>query len=67
VIQLRAAVLSGRWDERLERTREAMARDRRTDWDGEPPEGLAELKTLDEEDDEWTQPSRKKQSKRTAA
>ena len=33
VIQLRAAVLSGRWEERLERTREAMARDRRTDWD----------------------------------
>jgi hypothetical protein len=67
VIQLRAAVLSGRWEERLERTREAMARDRRTDWDWEPPECLAELKALDEEDDELTQPSRKKQSKRTAA
>ena len=26
VLQLRAAVLSGRWEERLERTREAMAR-----------------------------------------
>lgn len=67
VIQLRAAVLSGRWEERLERTREAMAKDRRTDWDWEPPECLAELKALDEEDEELTQPLRKKQSKRTAA
>ena len=67
VIQLRAAVLSGRWEERLEQTREAMAKDRRTDWDWEPPECLAELKALDEEDEELTQPSRKKQSKRTAA
>ena len=32
VIQLRAAVLSGRWEEILEQTREAMARDRRTEW-----------------------------------
>jgi hypothetical protein len=67
VIQLRAAVLSGRWEERLEQTRVAMARDRRTDWDWEPPECLAELKALDEEDEELTQPSKKKQSQRTAA
>ncbi|HEY2290407.1 MAG TPA: hypothetical protein VGM86_06855 [Thermoanaerobaculia bacterium] len=67
VIQLRAAVLSGRWDERLEQTRVAMAKDRRTDWDWEPPECLAELKALDEEDDVPTQPSRKKHSQRTAA
>lgn len=67
VIQLRAAVLSGRWEERLERTREAMAKDRRTDWDWDPPECLAELKALDEGDEEATQPSRKKHSKRTAA
>jgi hypothetical protein len=67
VIPLRAAVLSGRWEERLEQTRRAMAKDRRTDWDGEPPECLAELKARDEEDEELTQPSRKKQSKRTAA
>jgi hypothetical protein len=67
VIQLRAAVLSGRWEERLEQTRVAMAKDRRTDWDWEPPECLAELKALDEKDEELTQPSRKKQSKRTAA
>jgi hypothetical protein len=67
VIQLRAAVLSGRWEERLERTREAMAKDRRTDWDWDPPECLAELKALDEEDEGLTQPSRKKQSQCTAA
>jgi hypothetical protein len=67
VIQLRAAVLSGRWEERLERTREAMARDRRTDWDWDPPECLAELKALDEGDDGPAQPSRKKRSQRTAA
>jgi hypothetical protein len=67
VIQLRAAVLSGRWEERLERTREAMAKDRRTDWDWEPPECLAELKALDEGDEGSAQPSRKKQSQRTAA
>jgi hypothetical protein len=67
VIQLRAAVLSGRWEERLERTREAMAKDRRIDWDWEPPECLAELKALDEEDEGATQPSSKKHSQRTAA
>ena len=66
VLQLRAAVLSGRWEERLERTWEAMAKDRRTDWDWDPPECLAELKALDEGDEESTQPSRKKHSKRTA-
>jgi hypothetical protein len=67
VIQLRAAVLSGRWEERLERTREAMAKDRRTDWDWDPPECLVELKALDEGDEGSAQPSRKKHSKRTAA
>ena len=67
VIQLRAAVLSGRWEERLERTREAMAKDRRTDWDWQPPECLAELKALDEGDEGSAQPSSKKQSQRTAA
>ena len=33
----------------------------------DPPECLAELKALDEEDDESAQPSRKKQSQSTAA
>lgn len=67
VFQLRAAVVSGRWEEIVERTREAMARDRRTDWRWTPPECLAELKALDEEDDDLTQTSTRKQSKRSAA
>ena len=67
VFQLRAAVVSGRWEEILERTRDAMTRDRRTDWRWTPPECLAELKALDDEDEELTQTSTKKQSKRTAA
>ncbi len=67
VFQLRAAVVSGRWEEILEHTRDAMARDRRTDWRWTPPECLAELKALDDEDQELTQTSTKKQPKRTAA
>ena len=67
VFQLRAAVVSGRWEEIVERTREAMARNRRTDWHWIPPECLAELKALDQEDDDVTQTSTRKQSKRNAA
>ena len=67
IFQLRAAVVSGRWEEILKHTRDAMARDRRTEWRWTPPECLAELKALDDEDEELTQPSTKKQSKRTAA
>ena len=67
VFQLRAAVVSGRWDEILTHTQDAMARDRRTDWRWTPPECLAELKALEDEDEELTQTSTKKQSKRTAA
>jgi hypothetical protein len=67
IFQLRAAVVSGRWEESLKHTRDAMARDRRTDWRWMPPECLAELKALDDEDEELTQASTKKQSKRTSA
>jgi hypothetical protein len=67
VFQLRAAVLSGRWEEILAHTRDAMARDRRTEWRWMPPECLAELKALDDEEDESTQISTQKQSKNTAA
>src|SRR6516165_7035141 len=67
VLQLRAAVVSGRWEEIVEHTREAMARDRRTDWRWTPPECLAELKALGEEEDDVTQTSTRKQSKRSAA
>ena len=67
VIQLRAAVVSGRWEEILDHTRKAMARDRRTDWRCEPLGCLAELKAMKDDDEESTQPSTKKHSKRTAA
>jgi hypothetical protein len=67
VFQLRAAIVSGRWEEILENTREAIARDRRTEWRWTPLECLAELKALDEPDEELTQTSTKKQSKHTAA
>jgi hypothetical protein len=63
VFQLRAAVVSGRWEEILEPTREAMAKDRRTEWRWMPPECLAELKALEEEEDDLPQPSAKKQPK----
>jgi hypothetical protein len=65
--QLRAAVLSGRWEEILAHTRDAMAKDRRTEWRWMPPECLAELKALEDEDDELTQPATKKRTKRAAA
>jgi hypothetical protein len=67
VSQLEAAVLSGRWEGILNRTREAMARDRRTNWRWMPPECLAELKALEHEDEGSTQTSTKRRSKRTAA
>jgi hypothetical protein len=67
VFQLRAAVVSGRWEEILDHAREAMARDRRTDWRCEPPACLAELKAMKDDDTGSTQPSTKKHSKRTAA
>ena len=67
VFQLRAAVVSGRWEEILDHTQAAMARDRRTDWRWSPLECLADLKAMEDDEEESTQPSTKKQSKRTAA
>ncbi len=67
VFQLRAAILSGRWEEILAHTRDAMTKDRRTEWRWMPPECLAELKALGDEEDESTQTSTQKQSKSTAA
>jgi hypothetical protein len=67
VIQRQAAVLLGRWDQVLDRTRAATARDRRTDWRWEPLACLAELKALDDKDEGSPQPSTKKHSKRTSA
>lgn len=67
VLQLRAAVLSGRWDEIVERTQAAMSRDRRTSWDWTPPDCLADLKALEAESDEIPQSSTAKRPKRRAA
>jgi hypothetical protein len=67
VFQLRAAVVSGRWDEVLEHTQEAMARDRRKLWRWTPPDCLAELKALEAEDDEITQAPASKRTTRSAA
>ena len=39
----RAAALTGRWQETMERTHAAMARDRRRDWRWEAPDLVAEL------------------------
>jgi len=67
VLQLRAAVVSGRWEEIVDHTREAMARDRRTDWRWTPLVCLTELKALDEKDEGFTQTSTRKRSMQVAA
>jgi hypothetical protein len=67
VLQLRAAVISGRWEEIVDHTRQAMARDRRTDWRLPPLECLAELKALDETDEALTQVPTTKEANRAAA
>ena len=43
MLVLRAAAVTGRWQETMERVQEAMARDRRRDWQWEAPDIVAEL------------------------
>jgi hypothetical protein len=43
MLVLRAAALTGRWEETMERAHAAMARDRRRDWKWEAPDIVAEL------------------------
>src|SRR5437764_13579980 len=43
MLVLRAAVLTGRWQETMERTQAAMAKDRRRDWQWKAPDIEAEL------------------------
>jgi hypothetical protein len=43
MLVLRAAVLTGRWQETMERTQAAMSSDRRRDWQWEAPDMVAEL------------------------
>ena len=40
---LRAAALTGRWQETMEKVQEAMAMSRRRDWQWEAPDIVAEL------------------------
>ena len=44
ILVLRAAALTDRWEETLERTRQAMASDRRLDWKWKSPNMPKELK-----------------------
>jgi hypothetical protein len=67
VFQLRAAVVSGRWEEIAEHAREAMSKNRGTAWHWTPPECLAELKALAEQDDDVTQTSTRKHNRSVAA
>ena len=57
IFQLRAALLSGRWDEVINHTRDSVARDRRKDWHWIPPEALAELKAIESDDLYDTEPT----------
>ena len=43
MLVMRAAALTGRWEEMMERTQAAMAEDRRRDWQWEAPDIVAEL------------------------
>ena len=67
VFQLRAAVVSGRWDEIFAQTQEAMSRDRRKSGRWTPPDCLAELKALESEGDEMPQASTSKRIESSAA
>ena len=67
MLKLRDAVVSGRWDEIFENTKEAMERDRRKRWHWTHNECLAELKAMEEEDDEMSQKKTAKPIKRNAA
>lgn len=56
IFQLRAAELSGRWEEIIAHTRDSIARDRRLDWHWQPPVALVELKTLDDSGENEPEP-----------
>lgn len=52
IFQLRAALLSGRWEETITATGDHVARTRDTDWQWTPPEALADLNALAADDEE---------------
>jgi hypothetical protein len=67
MVVLRAAVLSGRWEETMERTRAAMAWDRRRDWQWVAPDIVAELNSGVEIKPPSSQPESSEQNQTIAA
>jgi hypothetical protein len=67
VLVLRAAALTGRWQETLEHARTTMASDRRLEWDWESPDMPAELKAGVSIAPPTAQQEAKKRSKSAAA
>jgi hypothetical protein len=67
VFQLRAAVLSRRWEQTLAHTRAAIACDRRRAWHWQPPAALAELKALEAQARKEAQAIKRQRPTRTAA
>jgi hypothetical protein len=67
MLVLRAAVLTGRWQETMARTHAAMAQDRRRDWQWEAPEMVAELNSGAVIKPPTSQPESSEQAKAIAA
>jgi hypothetical protein len=67
MLVLRAAALTDRWEETMERTHAAMARDRRRDWQWAAPDMEAELKSDAVIKPPMAQPESSEQSEATAA
>ncbi len=67
MLVLRAAALTGRWEEMMERTHAAMAMDRRRDWHWEAPDIVAELNSGVEIKPPGLQPGTSGQDKTIAA
>jgi hypothetical protein len=67
MLVLRAAALTGRWEEMMERTHAAMARDRRRDWHWEAPDIVAELNSGVEIKPPGSQPGTSEQDETIAA
>jgi hypothetical protein len=67
MLVLRAAALTGRWEEMMERTHAAMARDRRRDWQWKAPDLVAELSSGVPIKPPVTQPQTSEQERAAAA
>jgi len=67
MLVLRAAALTGRWEEMMERTHAAMAKDRRRDWQWEAPDIVAELNSGAEIKSPVMQPATSEENETIAA